>query len=480
MINYFYNIIVKSDPCDLLSDVLTLIRKEFYISREKQRAKLTQNSDDDTLFYEYSLEKDHPLKWVVSDESSILSESKPIGDGRYCVNYYDESGVYKKITFSKLHTLLKVEYFNTTAMTKSSCVIEPRKYSGGLCLLYSTSSDFQPVILYSMPDVTDEYVYSKVQCEFTDYTVVAHTNEGVVKYLSEEQLSNFEDFIDRMTALKLTDTAPESFIDEDDAQLARKLNPKDFNLKRNLCETVDISQAEQFSFDLSTDLDVSFCEKLDSSEEEQYQEVDIDATLQAFLEQEENPQAFADVNDVCDACDAVESCAEEFSSCDDTTNDFDKATLPQPDTVIESANNKYSYFGALDSDGNRIGFGRTLTKDGRTAYEGEYLNNKRNGVGAYYYKDGTLCYYGDWVDNRREGFGVAVSSFDSSVHIGNFVANKPFGDGVRVDSTGTPVLVTKTLSDGTVVEITFENDEMIVSKFDRDSNLISKEAQKLK
>ena len=47
MINYFYNIKLKNEMFDFYSDVLTNIRKDYYLSKLKQKGKLTQNSDSD-------------------------------------------------------------------------------------------------------------------------------------------------------------------------------------------------------------------------------------------------------------------------------------------------------------------------------------------------------------------------------------------------------------------------------------------------
>ena len=88
MINYFYNIKLKNEMFDFYSDVLTNIRKDYYLSKLKQKGKLTQNSDSDYISYEFSLEKDKMLKWLVSDNKSIISESKHLEDGKYCVDYY--------------------------------------------------------------------------------------------------------------------------------------------------------------------------------------------------------------------------------------------------------------------------------------------------------------------------------------------------------------------------------------------------------
>lgn len=108
----------------------------------------------------------------------------------------------------------------------------------------------------------------------------------------------------------------------------------------------------------------------------------------------------------------------------------------EPDTVIESNGASYFYYGDTDENGKRSGRGRTLMADGKTAFDGEYLDDTRNGRGAFYYKDGSLCYWGDWNNNLRNGFGLGISSESGVIHIGNWNQNKPEGIGVRFDNNG--------------------------------------------
>lgn len=495
MINYFYNIIVKEDDTDLYSDVLTTIRKDFYLSREKQKGKITQNSSGDTLYYEFSLEKDKPIRWMLSDDDCIISDSKSIEEGKYCVSFYNDSGVSKILTFSKYHTLLKVEYFDLSVSSLPYCTIEPRKANSDLCLLMSKKNSLGSVVLFAMPDIDDEYILNKVEDEFTDYSAVASTNVGVVKFLSEEQLEQFELFVDRAAALKLTDTAPQSFIDEGDAVLAQKLNPKDFNIKRNLSETIDITQAQEFALEEDYDDFEDEIEVVDTAPVVE-DEVDVDAVLSAFLADESPAQievveAFDDhsydyveqtdagEDTVCDAV-ACETAVDAFETDSIADDSFEvQSNQDEPNIQIDSVGGTYLYYGDVDDDGMRSGYGRTSTADGRTAYEGYYRNNKRDGVGSYYYKDGSLCYFGEWKENKRDGFGIGVSSFDKSVHVGSFADNKPVGDGVRINADGTTKFVKKILSNGLTVVLEFDGDKIIITKYNQDGEVVSENSSNL-
>ena len=134
----------------------------------------------------------------------------------------------------------------------------------------------------------------------------------------------------------------------------------------------------------------------------------------------------------------------------------------------------YSYYGNLDGNGNRSGYGRTVTDFGLTAYEGMYVNDKRSGKGAYFYKDGTLCYSGDWAENVRHGVGVGFSSRDGSIHVGKWVHNKPEGTGVRMSAEGEIKFVCKELSDGSTVLMNYlDDDSVVISKYDKNGSKLS-------
>ena len=539
MINYFYNIAIKGDECDFYTDVLTSVRKDYITSKVKQKGKIAQNSDGDTVFYEFCIDKNKPMKWNVSDDRTIISDVKNVEDDKYFVNYYSDEGVSKTLTFSKYHTLLKIEYFNVATSQVPTYVLEPRKNRNDLCLLFSKKSSYLKTILYPMPEIKDEYIAEIVDSEFEDYTAVASTNIGVVKFLSEEQLSAFEEFLLKVEERKANEFVPESFIDEADAVLAMKLNPKDFNIRKNLAQSVDITQAQEFSLDADEEIakitgeyntpveekaeefvatpeevaideiiedtpeEVSTDEIIDEIPAEEVVDTETEVTVdEVITDSEENDtpvvietldEDYGDVKEPVESFDekladelneaevvpVVELPEDMFDTEDLLDSTFEVSAESPADAIIDSANTKYLYYGDLDNNGNRSGYGRTCIESGRTAYEGEYKDNKRDGKGAYYYKDGTLCYYGEWKNNKREGFGVGVSSFDKSVHVGKFVENKPVDDGVRFNKDGEVSFVKRVLSNGVTVVISFDGDKMTVTKYNSEGEVISENTSNL-
>ncbi|MCH5201758.1 MAG: hypothetical protein J1F17_00995 [Oscillospiraceae bacterium] len=141
------------------------------------------------------------------------------------------------------------------------------------------------------------------------------------------------------------------------------------------------------------------------------------------------------------------------------------------DLIINSGGERYLYFGELNDNLLRDGYGRTEMSNGKTAYEGNYKDNKRSGFGSFYYRDGGLCYCGEWKDNKREGFGIGIRSSDNSFHTGGWSDNKPQGIGARFDKYGNLSYVSnyengkeKGLSvqfnsDGSVTVFKWQNDE---------------------
>ncbi|MBR1532980.1 MAG: hypothetical protein IJ639_01325, partial [Ruminococcus sp.] len=380
-IQYFYNFCIADiDSTDLSSDIFSAVRKSYFAEFDKIRDKITYDSEGKSVLYDYCIEKDKPLRWAVKDTSGkLLQEVLPADAGRYYLCFYQDDKLFKRLLFSKLHTLLKAEYTDDSGAVSRS--IEPRKVQGGLCLLYTDARLQEPVVLYAMPDVSDDRIVEKLNVEYSDYTAVASTNEGIVWFLSEPQLAHFRTFVGEAQA-ELDQEKDESFIG-DDAPLFDKINPKDFNIKRNLSTALDISLAKAF-------------------EEEPAAEEPEPASEPDSKEQIEAPEPAAVTE---------EEIAEEEP----------EDSSVKPDKLIMADGAVYSYFGELDADNNRSGYGRTMTDLGTTAYEGMYRSDKRSGKGAYFYKDGTLCYSGDWSENVRHGVGVGVSARDGSYHIGRWV-----------------------------------------------------------
>lgn len=166
--------------------------------------------------------------------------------------------------------------------------------------------------------------------------------------------------------------------------------------------------------------------------------------------------------------------------------DAPKRTVPVDKIIRISDEEQYYYFGEL-KDNKRNGRGRTIMKNGNTAYDGGYCDDKRDGFGVYYYKTGRICYVGDWKDNRRNGVGVAYQASDRSMLVGAWEDNCPVGMGARFDSNGNLVFagcweygtkegagMTYNPKDGSIFVSRWEDDVLSDkgTKFDSNGNLV--------
>ena len=432
-IQYFYNFCITAlDDTDLNSDILSAVRRSYFAAFEKIRDKITYDSEGDSLLYDYSIEKNKPLRWTVKKlKGTLMEEVIEADEGRYYLCFYRDEKLFKRLLFSKLHTLLKAEYMDDSGSVRST--LEPRKSPGGLCLLYTDTELEEPVVLSSMPDVNDPQILERLREQFTDYSAVASTNEGVVWFMDSQQTARFKELVEQISQ-QIEDERNFSFIGED-APLFERISAKDFNIKRNLSASLDITKAKDFGAPAE-----ELSEEEGTSAEDNEEIID---TVDESSEVEEDPGI-------------------------------------KPDKLIMADGAVYSYYGELDDDLNRSGYGRTITDIGRIAYEGMYRNDKRSGKGAYFYKDGTLCYSGDWSENVRHGVGVGVSAKDGSMHIGRWVNNKPEGNGVRLTAEGEIKFVCKELSDGGTVLTQYRDDDTIlISRYDKNGSKISEKSVSL-
>lgn len=435
-IQYFYNFcLAQVDDTDLNSDILSAVRKSYFSDFERIRDKITYDSEGVSLLYDYCIERGKPLQWTVKrPDGTVVQEVLPSDNGKYYLCCYQEDKLFKRLLFSKFHTLLKAEYMDENGAVCRS--VEPRKIQGGLCLLYKDNALSEPVALFAAPEVLEKPVREELTALFTDYTAIASTDDGVVWFLSDAQLSRYRQLADTLRT-GIARSIDKSYVDHV-APLYEKINAKDFNIKRNLSASLDIADAKPFIAPVVPN--------------EPIEEINL------------TDNGFTEISDKEDF--------DGFQPEKPAEDQPEKGTVPDKQIMADGA--VYSYYGELDDNDNRSGYGRTVTDLGRTAYEGTYHNDKRTGKGAYYYMDGTLCYSGDWSENVRHGVGVGISAKDGSMHIGKWVNNKPEGNGVRVAADGNVKFVCKELSDGSTALMNYlENDTVVITKYDKNGTRLS-------
>lgn len=407
---HFYNIVNKYiDKINLEKDLFALTRKKFFENECKPyKDKYTLNDEGITIEYDFSISMKCPMKWDVIENGSLVTQTKVIDNNTYSILFFNNNNLFKKLTFSFNHILRQLEYFDMNDCSVPICQFEPRMSRNGLVIVYKRQGTNDQIVLSPIEEEKDIYIKNKLNEEFSNYIVKANTDNGIVYFLSSEQEDEYKQLLDKFAKEKNLDK-DERFIEEEDISLGKLIDPKSFNIKKNLASNININDAEEFICDTET---------------------------------EENIIINKDVLNI------------------------------NPDKII-SKDMAYKYYGEVDNNGNRNGYGRTVLPNEIPTFIGEYKNDKREGNGLYFYKDGSLCYCGEWKENNRNGFGIGISSKDNSVHVGNWSNNKPIGDGIRLNDDKSIRYIRKVLSNNTILHISFNGDNVSISQYDKDNQLLS-------
>ena len=529
-------------PYSVKDDILSKIRKNFFEHNKRQSDKIVQNFNDFTIKYTYNLEKNKPMKWVVQKNKKTIEESVIVSINSYEIRTYNDEGKQvSSIEFSNDHTIKRVTFALDDETVVVSCGTngdEPVLYYRG----QSLNADLH------LLEINEDDEVLEILAERNPYiTVTALTNRGVVYFGTDEEIRSVKREVERAKTIIADRNAPKVYNTPEDRETGFNFKDNDFNLKKNMNQTFDISKSEYFDFNKednpsvfddvedSSSLDLenialdnedtveveSISAKIDDAlentvepeetttiEENIEDNIEINETVvdeekeevetsentdeQSNIEEitdDTNDEKTEDITGETDVAEETENTAVEENQVEENPteqqeivedNSIDDDTKVAPnftneeilrevlnvmmnnskeneppkvvtsvnetpqaerfdknaDLIINSGNEKYCYYGDINDDCMRDGYGRTEMSNGKTAYEGNYKNNKRNGFGSFYYKNGGLCYTGEWKDNKRNGFGVGVRSSDGSFHAGTWSNNKPEGVGARFDKYG--------------------------------------------
>lgn len=529
-------------PYSVKDDILSKIRKNFFEHNKRQSDKIVQNFNDFTIKYTYNLEKNKPMKWVVQKNKKTIEESVIVSINSYEIRTYNDEGKQvSSIEFSNDHTIKTVTFALDDETVVVSCGTngdEPVLYYRG----QSLNADLH------LLEINEDDEVLEILAERNPYiTVTALTNRGVVYFGTDEEIRSVKREVERAKTIIADRNAPKVYNTPEDRETGFNFKDNDFNLKKNMNQTFDISKSEYFDFNEednpsvfddvedSSSLDLenialdnedtveveSISAKIDDAlentvepeetttiEENIEDNIEINETVvddekeevetsentdeQSNIEEitdDTNDEKTEDITGETDVAEETENTAVEENQVEENPteqqeivedNSIDDDTKVAPnftneeilrevlnammnnskeneppkvvtsvnetpqaerfdknaDLIINSGNEKYCYYGDINDDCMRDGYGRTEMSNGKTAYEGNYKNNKRNGFGSFYYKNGGLCYTGEWKDNKRNGFGVGVRSSDGSFHAGTWSNNKPEGVGARFDKYG--------------------------------------------
>lgn len=521
-----YSVLVSDyEKLDFKNDALAGVRANYFNSGCKEQKEITE-IELHGMDYKMSclLTKNEPLSWKVTRDSLPYQSVKRATGGVYSVITYNDRGiVFKRQFFDRNHTWLRTEYFNRSIADKLITRIYPRKVSGIITLVTEDIDDNGIVsvkTLFPSDKQSNEnsrvLIYSNVGMLWYDASFLpsdmpftekkSYGNSGFVfnsdlfkndfvpenaynledcAYLTDEDIPNVSDTAEPVSK---KDYSAYDIIEKILVE-AHKTNKDLFGEIINHTAEEDFEPAEVKIVTGEKDEQLSDDEVEENSQISEHEIADdTDAVAETADEQTEDSESVVTVDSSGEASEDEETDFENVESnigthcqiddvpteeSDEENPEIVNEEEPHCDVVILTKSGRYTYFGNLDENNCRTGRGRTVSPDGMTSYDGEYLDDRRNGFGVCYYNNGSINYVGNWTDNSRNGGGVGYRLSDGTMHAGKWDNNTPDGYGARFDRNGNLIDVSnyengvrtgKSVSfdeNGNIVVSVYENGEKI-------------------
>lgn len=521
-----YSVLVSDyEKLDFKNDALAGVRANYFNSGCKEQKEITE-IELHGMDYKMSclLTKNEPLSWKVTRDNLPYQSVKRATGGVYSVITYNDRGiVFKRQFFDRNHTWLRTEYFNRSIADKLITRIYPRKVSGIITLVTEDIDDNGIVsvkTLFPSDKQSNEnsrvLIYSNVGMLWYDASFLpsdmpftekkSYGNSGFVfngdlfkndfvpenaynledcAYLTDEDIPNVSDTAEPVSK---KDYSAYDIIEKILVE-AHKTNKDLFGEIINHTAEEDFEPAEVKIVTGEKDEQLSDDEVEENSQISEHENADdTDAVAETSDEQTEDSESVVTVDSSGEASEDEETDFENVESnigthcqiddvpteeSDEENPEIVNEEEPHCDVVILTKSGRYTYFGNLDENNCRTGRGRTVSPDGMTSYDGEYLDDRRNGFGVCYYNNGSINYVGNWTDNSRNGGGVGYRLSDGTMHAGKWDNNTPDGYGARFDRNGNLIDVSnyengvrtgKSVSfdeNGNIVVSVYENGEKI-------------------
>lgn len=521
-----YSVLVSDyEKLDFKNDALAGVRANYFNSGCKEQKEITE-IELHGMDYKMSclLTKNEPLSWKVTRDNLPYQSVKRATGGVYSVITYNDRGiVFKRQFFDRNHTWLRTEYFNRSIADKLITRIYPRKVSGIITLVTEDIDDNGIVsvkTLFPSDKQSNEnsrvLIYSNVGMLWYDASFLpsdmpftekkSYGNSGFVfngdlfkndfvpenaynledcTYLTDEDIPNVSDTAEPVSK---KDYSAYDIIEKILVE-AHKTNKDLFGEIINHTAEEDFEPAEVKIVTGEKDEQLSDDEVEENSQISEHEIADdTDAVAETADEQTEDSESVVTVDSSGEGSEDEETDFENFESnigthcqiddvpteeSDEENPEIVNEEEPHCDVVILTKSGRYTYFGNLDENNCRTGRGRTVSPDGMTSYDGEYLDDRRNGFGVCYYNNGSINYVGNWTDNSRNGGGVGYRLSDGTMHAGKWDNNTPDGYGARFDRNGNLIDVSnyengvrtgKSVSfdeNGNIVVSVYENGEKI-------------------
>lgn len=484
-----YSVLVSDyEKLDFKNDALAGVRANYFNSGCKEQKEITE-IELHGMDYKMSclLTKNEPLSWKVTRDNLPYQSVKRATGGVYSVITYNDRGiVFKRQFFDRNHTWLRTEYFNRSIVDKLITRIYPRKVSGIITLVTEDIDDNGVVsvkTLFPSDKQSNEnsrvLIYSNVGMLWYDASFLpsdmpftekkSYGNSGFVfngdlfkndfvpenaynledcAYLTDEDIPNVSDTAEPVSK---KDYSAYDIIEKILVE-AHKTNKDLFGEIINHTAEEDFEPAEVKIVTGEKDEQLSDDEVEENSQISEHENADdTDAVAETADEQTEDSENVVTIDSSGEVSEDEETDFENVEAnigthcqiddvpteeSDEENPEIVNEEEPHCDVVILTKSGRYTYFGNLDENNCRTGRGRTVSPDGMTSYDGEYLDDRRNGFGVCYYNNGSINYVGNWTDNSRNGGGVGYRLSDGTMHAGKWDNNTPDGYGARFDRNG--------------------------------------------
>lgn len=437
------------EKLDFKNDALAGVRANYFNSNKLPQCDKSEISlEEKTYNISYRMSEDEPLSWKITRNNCPFQSVKKATGGVYSVIFYRENGIiYKRSFFDKKHKWLRTEYYDSHYENVKTAVLAPKTISGITALqLERINIDGEHSYAVLFPS---EKVPVK-RC-----TGLVYSNVGMLWY---DEMFRPEDL--PVENLSVTECENSGF----------KFNNSDGMLKSSdSSDYLSLADAEYLEETICNNdgVEIISTDKSDKKEDEQsYSAYDkianilseahktnkdlfgeiINQTSSDLFDQEEKTDNAEKADDSVEEVlseDEIEEDIEPDSKNiegnfvpDEPQEEYVSKENPDCNVIIHTKSGRYAYFGDVDENNNRTGRGRTVTPQGLTSYDGEYLDDQRNGFGVCYYKEGNINYVGNWVNGKREGSGVGYRLSDGTMHAGKWSDNSPDGCGARFDCEG--------------------------------------------
>ena len=475
------------EPLDFKNDALAGIRANYFNSgRVPQKDKMEINGGDSVYFgLSYQLASGKPISWKMNRNGRPYQTVKKMKGGAYCVSTYSELGaVIKRQFFNENHEWVKTEFYDGTKKAALKATAAPKMVEEIFAIEYETiglGDSFQSRLLFPSTVPTDPcsaLVYSNLGMIWFDYKFkpedlqlqeeavpTVHKKGFGLSTTSFLYLSGKPAEIDLKNAPYFSEEENSAAAEEKSANTEEKPYSAYDKIESIILEAQKINKnvLGEEKPSVPTTEKATATEKSDSSEAtENNSNIEI-SKPELAVEPENNseneikePEPVAEpennseneIKEPEPAAEPKNNSDEEKSEPADHSNQADKtddpsaepiivpAEEPARDLALETSSGIYSYYGELDENNLRSGRGRTVTPDGLTSYDGEYVDGKRHGFGVCYYKEGKINYSGNWNEGVRQGSGVGYRLSDGTMHAGGWKDNAPDGYGARFDKNG--------------------------------------------